>query len=100
MNKVLLLSFLLPISFLSSSVQAVSPAFITKLGGAAVAGAISVYSAVMAKEAYGDGKSPMRALDAAPWIIASISSGILAGLALGSAFDFDFQAPIKNIRIK
>lgn len=97
MNKVFLLSLLLPISF---SLQAVSSASIAKLGGAAVAGVVSLYSAYMAKDAYGNGKKPSDVFFAAPWAMASVFSGIVAAVAVKSALEIDMDFAIKSVKIK
>lgn len=95
--KKLLLALLLPISF---SAHAVSPLSIAKLGGAAVAGAVAVYSGSVAKDAYGNGKRPSDIWFAAPWAMTSVGAGLLATFALKSALDIDVDFKLKSIRIK
>lgn len=101
MNKLLLLSLLLPISF---SLQAISPASIAKLGGAAVAGVISVCCKKASDAIYEDGKKngykDLGALYSAPYALMSLASGICAIYTFQSAFDYELQSPLKNIRIK
>lgn len=101
MNKALLLSLLLPVSF---SLNAVSSASIAKLGGAAVAGALSIWSGNTANEMYQEGKkAKFKAAGvyyATPYALLSITSGILAGLALKSAIDVDFDFNLKSVKIK
>lgn len=101
MKKLLLLSLLLPISF---SIHAVSPLSIAKLGGAAVAGALSLWSGKAANDIYSEGKlhhnKALGVYYAAPYALASIASGIVAAIALKSALDIDIDFNLKSIRIK
>ncbi|CAN5124733.1 hypothetical protein BH09DEP1_BH09DEP1_3850 [soil metagenome] len=101
MKKVLFLSLLLPLSF---SLHAISPLSIAKLGGAAVAGALSMWSGKAAINIYSEGKSRndaiLGAYYAAPYGFAAITSGILAGLALKSALDIDLDFNLRSIKIK
>ena len=99
--KKLLLALLLPASF---SLHAVSPLSIAKLGGAAIAGALSAWSSKAAKGIYSEGKShndkALGVYYAAPYALTSIVSGILAVLALKSALDIDMDFNLKSVRIK
>lgn len=99
--KKLLLALLLPVSF---SLHAVSPLSIAKLGGAAVAGVITLWTGKAAKDIYSEGRShndkALGAYYAAPYALASIVSAVLAGLALKSALDIDMDFNLKSVKIK